>query len=202
MKKFLTVLFICLNSSLLVSQSWIVSTTPSRNALNVLRDASIEVKFAYDIDSTSLTGATVKVLGSGSGFYATNMRYFSDTRTLLIDPVRDFKPGEVVSVILTRGIRFADGNTVPSSYVWSFTVKVEDGSASFVRASDVGVGSNPHSVHTSDLDGDGDVDIVVANEGSNTVSILRNDGSLSFVRVGDVGVGSYPWSVHTSDLDG
>ena len=46
--------------------------------------------------------------------------YYSDTRTLLIDPVRDFKPGEVVSVILTWGIRFADGDTVPGSYVWGY----------------------------------------------------------------------------------
>ena len=71
------------------------------------RGANIEGKFAYDIDSTSLTGATVKVFGSKTGFYATNIEYYSDTRTLLIDPVRDFKPGEVVSGILTRGIRFA-----------------------------------------------------------------------------------------------
>jgi len=180
----------------------VFSVSPGPNALNVLRGANIEVKFAYDIDSTSLTGATVKVLGSKTGFYATNMVYYSDTRTLLIDPVKDFKPGEVVSVTLTRGIRFADGDTVPGSYIWSFTVKVDDGSGSFVRVKDVGVGSYPRSVHTSDLDGDGDVDIVVANSNSNTVSIIRNDGGLSFVRVSDISVGSYPISVHTSDLDG
>ena len=42
-----------------------------------------------------------------------------------------------MSVILTRGIRFADGDTVPGSYVWSFTVKVDDGSGSFVRVRDM-----------------------------------------------------------------
>ena len=68
--------------------------------------------------------------------------------------------------------------------------------------SDINVGSEPYSVYTSDLDADGDVDIVVANWGSNTVSILRNDGSLNFVKVRDISVGTRPWSVHTSDLDG
>ena len=48
----------------------------------------------------------------------------------------------------------------------------------------------PSSVYTSDLDGDGDVDIIVANASSNAVSILRNDGGLSFVRLGDIGGGS------------
>ena len=40
---------------------------------------------------------------------------------------------------MTRGIRFADGDTVPGAYVWSFTVKVDDGSGSFVRVRDIGV---------------------------------------------------------------
>ena len=52
------------------------------------------------------------------------------------------------------------------------------------------------------MDGDGDIDIVVANRDLYTVSILRNDGGLSFVRVRDISVGSWPVSVHTSDLDG
>ena len=43
---------------------------------------------------------------------------------------------------------------------------------------------------------------IVANWGSNTVSILRNDGGLNFVKVSDISVGTRPWSVHTSDLDG
>ncbi|CUS81419.1 Cohesin domain-containing protein [Candidatus Kryptobacter tengchongensis] len=196
------ILLICLNSLSLLSQSWIVSTTPGKNALNVLKNANIEVKFANDIDPSTLTNATVKVRGSKTGFYATVITYSSDTRTAVIDPVKDFKPGEVVSVVLTRGIRFANGDSIPGSYVWSFTVKVEDGSGLFVRVGDVGVGSNPRSIHTSDLDGDGDIDIVVANSASNTVSILRNDGGLNFVKVSDIGVGSYPLSVHTSDLDG
>ena len=51
-----------------------------------------------------------------------------------------------MSVILTRGIRFADGDTVPGSYVWSFSVKVDDGSGSFVRVRDIGVGSNPYDI--------------------------------------------------------
>ena len=55
------------------------SASPGPNALNVLRGANIEVKFAYDIDSTSLTGATVKGFGSKTGFlcheYSVLFRY-------------------------------------------------------------------------------------------------------------------------------
>ena len=45
--------------------------------------------------------------------------------------------------------------------------------------SDISVGTRPWSVHTSDLDGDRDIDIVVA--GSYTALVLRNDGGLNFL---------------------
>jgi Leucine-rich repeat (LRR) protein len=39
------------------------------------------------------------------------------------------------------------------------------------------VGSAPSGIATGDLDGDGDVDMVVANEGGNTVTVLVNNGT-------------------------
>ena len=38
------------------------------------------------------------------------------------------------------------------------------------------VGTYPQSVTTADVDGDGAVDLVAANLGSNTLSVLRNKG--------------------------
>ena len=179
-----------------------ISFLPGKNALNVDKATNIEVTFSKDVDPTTLTSSTVKIQGSQSGLHQTNISYTSATKTATIDPLKDFIQGEVVSVTLTRGIRSTTGDSMSSSYTWSFTVKVDDGSGSFVRVRDIGVGDAPHSVHTSDLDGDGDIDIVVANRDLYTVSILRNDGGLSFVRVSDISVGSWPVSVHTSDLDG
>ena len=37
-----------------------------------------------------------------------------------------------------------------------------DGGLNFIRVSDIRVGARPRSVHASDLEGDGDIDIVVA----------------------------------------
>ena len=38
-------------------------------------------------------------------------------------------------------------------------MKVDDGSGSFVRVRDIGVGSNPYDIAFGDIDGDGDSDV-------------------------------------------
>ena len=44
-------------------------------------------------------------------------------------------------------------------------MKVDDGSGSFVRVRDIGVGSNLYDIAFGDIDGDGDIDVGVANWG-------------------------------------
>ncbi|MBI3764956.1 MAG: VCBS repeat-containing protein, partial [Ignavibacteriales bacterium] len=56
-------------------------------------------------------------------------------------------------------------------------------SASFASKVDFATGSNPFSVSTGDIDGDGKTDIVTANESGTSISVLRNtstSGSPSF----------------------
>lgn len=45
-------------------------------------------------------------------------------------------------------------------------------------------GTNPVSIATGDVDGDGNVDAVVVNQASNTISVLRGDGAGSFTAFG------------------
>ena len=44
----------------------------------------------------------------------------------------------------------------------------------FLAAQGFGVGTNPHGVSAADVDGDGKLDLLVANGAGNTVSVLRN----------------------------
>jgi len=60
----------------------------------------------------------------------------------------------------------------------------------------------PFGVAVGDLDGDGRPDVVTANEGSNSISVLRNLGGLSFAAKVDFTTGSLPVSVAIGDLDG
>ncbi len=64
------------------------------------------------------------------------------------------------------------------------------------------VGSLPNSITHSDLDGDGDNDLVVSNEFSSTVSVLLNKGNGSFAAAITLPVGNEPQAVAVGDLDG
>ena len=91
-----------------------------------------------------------------------------------------------------------------------FTVTFPGGGAPFFPGSfaakvDFGTGTNPQSVTGTDIDGDGKVDIAVANGTSNSISVFKNTGSIgniSFATKVEFATGITPLSVFMGDLDG
>ncbi len=76
---------------------------------------------------------------------------------------------------------------------------------SFANKVDFATGTNPQCVATGDLDGNGAIDLVVANYGSNTISVFRNistNGTISFATKQDFATGSGPNTVTIGDIDG
>jgi hypothetical protein len=56
----------------------------------------------------------------------------------------------------------------------AISVLLGNGDGTFAGALDYAVQSDPESLVLSDLNGDGQLDVVVANRGSDTVSVLLN----------------------------
>jgi hypothetical protein len=73
---------------------------------------------------------------------------------------------------------------------------------SFLGATDYDAGTSPSAVAEGDLDGDGAVDLAVANSGSNDVSILLNNGDGTFEPAAAYASGLGADSVVVGDLDG
>ena len=180
-----------------------VSFTPPRNALNIAKNTMISVKFDSDINPTTLTNSTIRINGSLSGLYPCTFNYNSGTRTATITPNSQFKVGEIVIVTLTRGIKITNGDSLASSYSWSFTVKTNVSSWFYQLSStiDMGNSSSPHSVIATDLDGNGTMDLAIANYGVGSVAILKNDGSGTLTQSSSATVGSNPNTVITADFD-
>src|SRR5439155_4869509 len=72
----------------------------------------------------------------------------------------------------------------------------------FQAVQTVAVGSQPLSVAMGDFDGDGALDLVVTNAGSNSVSVLLGDGGGGFFNFGDFTAGAGPYSVAVADFNG
>ena len=64
------------------------------------------------------------------------------------------------------------------------------------------VGSSPDATAVSDLNGDGALDLVVANGGSDTVSVLLGNGDGTFQLAQTLAVASDPTAVAVADLNG
>jgi FG-GAP-like repeat/IPT/TIG domain/FG-GAP repeat len=79
------------------------------------------------------------------------------------------------------------------------------GVISFASSVDIAVGLEPQCLAVGDFDGDGKTDIVVTNQGGNTISVLLNQstvGSISFPTRTDIATNTSPYGVAVGDLDG
>lgn len=85
---------------------------------------------------------------------------------------------------------FAGGGTITSS---SFGPHIDSSAA-----------LNPYTITTSDIDGDGNPDLLTANKDSNSVSVLVNTtvgGAVSFAYRVNLACTFSPYAVHTADWD-
>jgi Bacterial Ig-like domain (group 3)/FG-GAP-like repeat len=84
--------------------------------------------------------------------------------------------------------------------LWLFGASL--GSAGgFTAYANYSAGTSPHSVAVGDFNGDGVPDLVVANYGSNSVSVLLGKGNGSFGNATDYAAGAYPISVAVGDFN-
>lgn len=81
------------------------------------------------------------------------------------------------------------------------SVRLNDGNGSFRGSTSLVVGGGPRSITATDVDGDGDLDLLTANSNTSTVSVRLNDGSGNFSTTPDVPVGPYPYQCEAADLD-
>lgn len=76
------------------------------------------------------------------------------------------------------------------------------GNASFQAQATFSVGAQPYDVVIANVVGDGAPDLIIANYGGNSVSVLRGDGAGSFVLQQTVPVGERPLAVSVADVNG
>jgi len=94
----------------------------------------------------------------------------------------------------------------PYYYYDSISILLNSGTCSmncgaFGAPGDLGVGTTPESVAAGDFNRDGELDVAVANSGSDNVSVTLGNGDGTFAVAVDYGAGDAPQSIKAADVN-
>ena len=95
-----------------------------------------------------------------------------------------------------------DANYNPSNSNATSQVVTPVGTGALQSVGNYGTGSTPSCVVVGDFNLDGKVDLAVANQGSNTVSVLLGNGDGTFGAAQTYSVGAQPTSIAVADFNG
>ena len=82
------------------------------------------------------------------------------------------------------------------------SVFLGNGNGTFKAKVDYAVGNGPDGIAAADVDGDGNLDLVVANDTGASVSVLIGNGDGTFKTHKDYAAGSYPHWISVGDFNG
>jgi|GEM_PF-5414703 len=184
----------------LVPTIWLLF--PAANTLNVAVSSSLGATFSVDMNSSTITPATMIVREQSKGNYLGAITYNPSTRTATFDPTVDFAAGEVVTVTLTSGIQSSQGVPI-TPYSWSFTTKTAGGAKfQFLPWVNFACGDAPQDLQAVDLNGDGLIDCAVSDATAHNVAVYLNLGNETFAPAVFYGVGAEPLGLAAADIDG
>jgi hypothetical protein len=183
-----------------VRQAQIISVSPLENASNVPAGTNISATFDEDMDSASINDTTFIAQGNISGLHPGSINYNGATRTATLNPSIDFLPGEVVTVLLTRGITNASGVAI-EGYVWNFTIITLTGNGTLSSPLKFITNDGPYGICTARINNDNNLDLIVTNFITEDISILFGSGDGTFSAPTNYNTGVEPFAVICGDLD-
>ena len=177
------------------------SSSPTANNKSATTSSNVSATFNQSMNAAS--SSTFVVHGSMTGKRSGSYSGTSST-TLSFDPSGDFRAGEQVEVSLTTSLQTTGSEALYPARVFRFTAAASTGPAVFSNAShDLSTATNStYGVSLGDLDGDGDLDLVIGNT-SQVNRVYLGGGNGLFASGSDVDTPTNATrSVPLGDLDG
>ena len=188
------------------SQPWL-APTPTNNPTGSV--STVQLTPATTALAAGVYSATVRYKAANyfDGITAVTLNSASPTGTLLGATNSPFSVGNSPQFVAVADVN-NDGkpDLIAANYSSStVSVLLGDGTGKFVNASGspFTVGTSPSSLAFGDFNGDGKLDIVTANSGSNNVTLLLGNGAGGFTAApAPFAVGTNPFSILASDVNG
>ncbi|GAA4031654.1 hypothetical protein GCM10022409_14860 [Hymenobacter glaciei] len=188
------------SSAFTVDPPAVTALSPTRNARTAALATDVAVNFSQNIDNA--TAGNIRVYsaqaeGKKVGSYSTS------GGTVTFNPTTNFKPGETVFTTIPTAVASTGGATTTNKQVYQFTTAAGGtGRGNFPSGPAVlTVGNDIRSTAVGDFNGDGSLDLLVANYNSNTVSVRFNDGTGTLSGGSEVSVGTNPQSIAVGDVN-
>ena len=186
-----------------LEQRMLLATITSVDPLANSHAAPVSTDISVTFDEAITPGsATPQTLVVHSTMRPNTTTVSATGMTVTADPTFDFFPNELVQVTATAGIQ---GATPTAPRVWQFHTGATAGSGEFVVSGqsigDASANTSSYGVELGDLDGDGDLDAYVANNGLGN-RVYLNDGTGVFADSGQSLGDHASREVSLGDVDG
>ncbi|MFC2030577.1 FG-GAP-like repeat-containing protein [Chloroflexota bacterium] len=151
----------------------IVDVEPPSNVHTATATTNLRATAGGPVKKSSVTTQTFAVHGQSQGHLEGVLLWGpAGSEDIVFDPASEFFPGELVETSVTEGVL---ASSVPIvRHVWRFRAAVEGGTGQFVDTLQTMGKENSRAVALGDLNGDGDLDAFVVNDGPSDEVWLNN----------------------------
>jgi hypothetical protein len=178
----------------------ITALQPVRNAPSAPRNTAVSVTFGQPLSNSATTLSGLQVFSQQAGGRKSGTARVSGS-TLSLTSTTPFKPGETVYATVTKNVQSVDGASLIVPQVFQFTAATAPATGIYAIASAASVGAGPSSLVLGDVDGDGDLDLLVATT-SNTVSVRQNAGNGTYAGTQELPLDDVARQLVLGDVDG
>lgn len=155
----------------------ITTVSPVAQATSIAADSPITIDFTTTLDPTTINLEAILITGSQTGIIEGTLSG-GGTSTLLFDPLSNFKPGEIITVVLTTNLSSEEGFFLQHPTMFSFVVQTASLSTpvAYIDHTVTTALDYVTKINLVDLDKDGDLDIVSSSVNDDTIAWFENNG--------------------------